>query len=212
MMVYPHRQADDLSELVRFIRVEIPTASDDLILPYVKRAVVEFCESSQFWVEEVGPIQVIPGIDTYEIATSAHQALVNIRDVYTEHQDKLLQLGKGREAVDWRWWMHSPDSIVISPVDRMEGKTLNVIAAVKPKERDGVFRVSEHVINDYFEALCWGAKSKLYRVPTLEIADVSMAAMYEHKFNEVAEGALRRVANGYSRSPKRVPPKPRDFF
>lgn len=204
-----HPYTTDLDELMNDVRLEIPALTELAIEHALRRTIIEFCEKSHFWQEEIGPVLAIRDVPVYEVAPSRYYGLVQVKEVLNDSGERLAY-GEGNP--EWSFVHDSPSHIRLMPIDRMVGHRFGVIAALKPKEYKGEFRVSERVLSDYFDALCAGTKSRLMRVPGKEYTNPDYAMAYWQQFEQAANDALVRAGRDFARVSHRVASKPRSFF
>lgn len=208
-----HPRTDDIELLKNDVRIECLSAPELLIEHHIQRTIIDFCERSQIWQEDVGPIQVIAGIDTYEISASRTERVVQVKEIYAENDDgDLVQLDYGQGLTQWSWYHDGPYNITVAPLEYLEGRSLIVVSALTPQLYNGQFKFSRIVTDEYFDAIAAGAKSRILAVPGKEWTNPQMAGVYSGQYEQKLNGALVRVGRDHARIPHRVAPKPRAFY
>lgn len=208
-----HPRTEDIELIKNEVRLECLTPPELLIEHHIQRTIIDFCERSQIWQEDVGPIQVIAGIDTYEISASRTERVVQVRNIYAQADGgDLIQFDYGIGRHTWSWYHDGPYNISISPVEGLVGKQLIVVAALTPQLYNGQFRFSRMITDEYFDAIATGAKARILAVPGKDWTNPQMAGMYSAKYEQALNGALVRAGRDHARIPHRVAPKARSYF
>ena len=211
----PHRLTEIPDAIIDEVNFEIPEAPHDSVVWALKKSIVEFCELSHYWQEDIGPVRVLNGIAEYDIASCANTVIVSVLHIKTQSTDgRLITLERAcADDVRYRFWQYTPFTVSVSPVDDLVGLELSLIAALKPKNLTADFEFSESVLTDYQEAIIAGAKAKLYEVPRKPWFDPALHQKNRHDFTTAASDALRAQARGYTRVPdKSVKQKARRFY
>lgn len=213
-MTTPHRTTDNLDELMNDIRIEIPDAAEQIIEYNLRRAIIDFCRISHYWHEDVGPVNVIEGFDRYDLVSSGYTRIGTVIEVTTNLEGRDITLTNTKDPnIEYRYQRPSPFEIVIHPVDRLKGAQLSVICSLIPVVYQGSFEVSEEVIIRHHDALCDGAKGRLFRIPGKPWTNDREAVLCERRFNQAAKRGLREQARGYDdKDDGGKPYKPRSFM
>ena len=194
----PHTAIEIPDEMIDDIQFEIHEAPYDAIVAQLRRAVIIFCEKSHYWKEEVLPIVVVADTASYDLAAIGSREIVSVLSV--ESDDAILERNQSGD-IYYRFWQDSPFSLGLTPVDELVGKTLTIVAAVKPVLFNSAFLVSASLISDYRDALIAGAKAMIYKVPRKPWTDLQQAQINSSVFEQAASEALLMQARGYSRTP-----------
>lgn len=209
----PHRTIDLPDELIDEIQFEIPEAPYDSIAHYLRRAVIDFCEKSHYWQEDIGPIRVTSASIEYDLPVSRTFAVVSVLEVSfadTTEQKELVRCQT--DDVQYRYWQSTPFSISFYPLDELNETDVSVIAALKPEIYNNTFKFSENILRDFRDAIVAGAKALLYKTPRKPWTDAGQFQMNDGLFESKAAEALRRQGRGYSRLPDRSVRKQRVYF
>ena len=208
-----HQTTDDFDLVVDEVSAEIEGVSSTLIEHHVMRTIIDFCERSQIWQEDVGPIVVRPGVDTYEIFPDREKAVVQVKTVFAKDGEDLIELDYGKDPCSWAFYHDSPSHITVLPLDELEGKRLIINAAVKPVfNRNAPFQFSQLVVDDYFDAISAGTKARVFRVPGKEYSNPNLSVHYQQMYEAAANDALVRAGRDFARMPHRLQRKPRRFY
>lgn len=208
-----HPRTEDIELLKNDVRIECLSAPELLIEHHIHRTIIDFCERSQIWQEDVGPIQVIAGIDTYEVSASRRERVVQVKEVYAENDGgDLVQFEYGQGLRSWSWYHDSPYNITVAPLEYLEGRQLIVVAALTPQLYNGQFRFSRMITDEYFDAIATGAKARILAVPGKDWTNPQMAGAYTAKYEQALNGALVRAGRDHAQIPHRVAQRPRSFF
>lgn len=204
---------EDLTTLMNEVRLEVGSISDAIIEHHAHRTIIDFCERTQIWQEDVGPIQVIPEIDNYEISSNRFAAVVQVRSVFAEDDNgDLVEFDYGQNLDSWSYYRDSAYHMTVAPLDELVGRQLIVNASLKPKLYNGVFKFAQIVTDDYFDAIASGIKSRILRIPNKEWTNPQMAGAYAGQYEQAINAATVRVGREFNRIPHRVAPKRRSFF
>jgi hypothetical protein len=200
-----HPRTEDIELLKNDVRIECLSAPELLIEHHIQRTIIDFCERSQIWQEDVGPIQIIAGIDTYEVSASRRERVVQVKEVYAENDSgDLVQFEYGQNLCSWSWYHDGPYNI--------EGRQLIVVAALTPQLYNGQFRFSRMITDEYFDAIATGAKARILAVPGKDWTNPQMAGAYSARYEQALNSALVRAGRDHARIPHRVAPKARSYF
>jgi hypothetical protein len=210
----PHKTTSNIDDLVNEIQFEIPEAVFDAVELFVRRAIVTFCEKTNFWCEDLGPVTVNLQTDEYDLPISRTVDVVEIVNVLANRGDgskvELERCASG--DVKYRYWQPTPTTFTVSPIQELAGSELSVICSLKPQLYGNQFKFSEQLLVDHRDALVAGAKSMLYKIPRKPWSDLQQAQINANDFQTRIAAARRTVARGYSISPDRVPRKQRPFY
>lgn len=214
MSMTPHRTTSDLDDLINDVRLEVPGAMEDLIEKHMRRAIIEFCEISHFWHEEVGPIIVIDDIDRYLLTSSSYSRIGSVLEVTTMLNGNEIHLTETEdEGVKYRYQCPSPFEIVVHPVDWLKGLSLSVVCSIVPVVYQDSLEVSEEVVIRHRDALVDGATARLMEIPGKEWTNERRAMQLRAKFEQAAHRGLREQARSYKLKPDGGKPfKPRSFM
>ncbi len=205
----PHRLSSVPDDLINEIQFEFPEAPYDSIVLFLHRAICEFCEVAHYWQEEIGPLTVQMGRDTYDIDAPRGSSIVSVVNVtWSEGELKRSQ----DPGVRYRFWQSSSVAIQVSPIDELSGKKISIIAALKPEAEGNSFKFSETILRDYRDAISAGAKSKLYVIPRKPWTDLNLAQINEVEFNVKANNALLARSYGFSKLPDKSIKKKREYY
>jgi len=205
-MIPIHRVTEDLSDLTRELMLVMPGIGEGLAIHYLQRAIIKFCEVSSFWHEGI-EITKRDGVATYDLSLGAYLQIVDVKRVEVDGIE-VRQNVKDMGSLA-RWVQRSPDTIELY-LDTGDVATITV--AVKPKLHKGVFKVSELILTDYRDALIKGAKAELYAIPKRDWTDLNASQLNAMAFESAASAAANRQASGFSRIPRRPPPRGYRFF
>lgn len=209
-----HRTIDMPEDLIDEINLEIPEISRDAIVHHARRAVIDFCERSHYWQEDIGPILVNENSTEYDLPVSRRVAVVALMAVgFTDTDGEQKQLVRCEtDDVDYRYWQPTPFTISFYPHQDLIGKSVSVIAALKPEIYNDTFKFSELLIRDYRDGILAKAKANLYSMPRKAWSDPGLFQLNNSAFEVACGKALRSQARGYSRLPDRAVKKARVYY
>lgn len=210
-----HLTIDMPEDLIDEIQLEITEAPYDSIIHFLRRAVIDFCEESHYWQEEIGPVLVVDARMEYDLPVSRSFSATTIMDVSVllngNRESTTLQRCQTND-VKYRFWQETPFTIEFFPHEELVGKGISVIAALKPELYGNKFKFSENIIRDFRAAIVARAKSLLYKIPGKPWSDLNQAQINDGIFTSLSSEALLRQARGYSKLPDRAVRKARSFY
>jgi|GEM_PF-3390094 len=211
-----HKLTEDIGQIANEVTFEVE-APDIIVEHYVKRAITQFCERSEFWQEDIGPARVTSSTNTIEISSSRYSNIVQLKSIWVPGDDDndYIELAKGNDYLgntDWIYSQSSVDTISVFPHTELIGKDVIINAALKPIEYSGTFKFSEQILREYFDAIVAGTKGALYMIPNKMWTDIRLGSEHYSLFELEANKALARGNRGFDRTPKRIHHKARDFY
>lgn len=171
----------------------VPGAPDTLIVRQVRSAVVEFCEKSEVYNEDIAQVTTIPDIYDYELAVPKYTTCHRIMQVAFKGVDlePISTLLLDQRRPDWRNKNGNPEyyvkqrsnSIWLVPIpNKLEPLSTHVRACLKPThDAQGI---EEWMMNDYRDSFVNGALYRLLRQPAKAWSDIRIGAMYGGLFQE----------------------------
>lgn len=215
MTVQSHRTTTNVDQVIDEVQLSVPDAPHDLVSHHAKRAVVDFCRDSHYWVENIGPLQIVEATNTYDVPVSQYQRAVTIHRIVAEQGSSKFKLRRTQDArVKYRFWQNSDFSFEVHPHTRLVGYDMKIIASLEPVlvGANKVIRVSESVLVAYHDAIVAGALSRIQRIGGKPWTDVQSAAMNNDVFIQQSRAARRAVARGFSGAPDGGKNVPRSFM
>lgn len=202
----PHRLVELPKSLIDEVQFEMPEAPHDSIVHHLKQSIIEFCELSHYWKENIGPIRVIKDITEYDIPVYQGVTVVSVMNVFAISSDgqELTLERVATPDVKFRFWQYTPFTISFYPVKELDGLDVSILTALKPDGLADLFKVSESVLHDYQDQIIAGAKSRLYATPRKPWSDPGLHNLNKSIFDQAAQEALRTQGRGYSRLPDRA--------
>jgi hypothetical protein len=215
----PHALIDLPDDVINEIHLEIPEANIASITHFLRRAVIEFCEKSHYWQEDIGPVTVGEDVTEYDLPVSNSFSLVSVMKVFfldvmgNEVRLSPAQSGNSESPdLKYRYWQPTPFTLCFYPYDELIDKEISIVAAIKPELYNNSFKFSDYIIKDFREAIIAKAKACLYKIPRKEWTDINEARLNESIFMEKTREALRRQNAGYSSIPYRGEKKIRLYY
>ncbi|WP_339898279.1 hypothetical protein [uncultured Gilvimarinus sp.] len=215
MTVEAHRLTSDIDVIFNNVGMAIQGVPYDLIDYHTKRALVEFCRVSLFWLEDIGPVRVVPATNTYDVPVSQYQRAISIDRIIATKGDDVKELQRSSDpCVEYRFWQTSDFSFDVYPHDRLVGYDLSVIAALEPVPigSSRAIKVSQSVVDAWGDAISQGAIARIQKIPGKEWTDLAQSQYNEAEFMREARRARRQKSRGFSGAPDGAAKKPRKFF
>lgn len=170
---------------------EVPGCPKALALKHIRKAAIDFCRRSQWWMATLDPITAVAGITDYELddvpddvrAGSVVWIKLNGREL-AAHEYELMDDGRGIILTN-------------APGETVRGG-LEVRAVLEPA-RD--FKTLEsHLFNEWAPVIAAGALGALRRIPGRKWSSPPMAAFNAQEF----ENGIVRAKNQVMRARKNV--------
>lgn len=212
-MITPHTTIAMPEDFVDEIQIEVPEVPAELIQQQLRQACREFCEKSNYWIENAVEITIQADTETYSLTVSnAGKEIVGVNKVYD--QDLRPYEKCSTRDVDFGWWQSTPETIDIYASQEIVDYVMQIEVAIKPKLNAGAFLVSAPLLSNYRDAILCGAKAKLYKIPRKDWTDFKLAQYNEAIFIAESDSARANQARGFTRFPTdtKTPDKKRLFY
>lgn len=165
--------ATALTDLYPAVEVELPGCPEPLILAKIREAIIEFCNETLRWNEDLDPINVKTGVSTYDLDGQEANADIII-PVYVELNDQELLPGK-----DYYMTSLTELTLVVEPEeDSSQGLEVTVALRLKPTAAT----VCSDLYCDYWMPWAAGVKSKLMLMPEKKWTNLQMGARYYQEY------------------------------
>ncbi|WP_163557583.1 hypothetical protein [Halomonas sp. NO4] len=179
-----------LDELVDNVVMEVPDAPLMTIRDMLRWAGRRLCTEADVWVERDGPIVAGADTDYPEVIVPAGAEALRIRELKTD-DDFTYELG-----VHFTQPTPSTVAFEIDPSDSLLYGEL----AVRPQPGK---TPPESVMERYYEALCDGARSRLFLLPQ-PWQNADLATLYQRRFQAAITEAKQHAQLGHARGTRRV--------
>lgn len=206
---------------------EVTGCPNFLIDEVVIDTLIEFCEDTSYWQEDLADHTIIKTIHTYSIIAPTDALIVNITSVQddgtpvnpkTEDQldrewprfssQSLFYSHGSQTSSPWRTivadtatYYYLPDiehiRLVGIPTTNKVNK-LTIRASLKPTY--GATVVGDVLFNEFYEDIAYGAKARLFEMADKDWANPGKAAEYRGKFLVAMKEAKSRVVRGHIRN------------
>lgn len=196
------------------IRPEVPGCPTEAIENAVRKAVIDFCNQTLIWREELAAIDTVVGQDVYTLTPPAQgRVVLPIHVAY----DEITMLEKSEEEQDyvddgWRISTNSkprfyhcpkPDQIRFSrKSDSVITGGIVVKAAIKPTNT--ATGVDDIIFDDWLYQIKDGALATLMSMPKQVWYDPNQSIIHDRKFNAAIQRGKSRAKRGHTRKTGRV--------
>jgi len=187
------------SSLVKEVLPYVPLCPDSLVEKNIRAAAIEFCERSKAYILDMDPFTTISGVYEYDFeiptGTEVHQVLYMTED--GRDMDPISPRSLELNYPDWRdrtgnphvYLQKTPSTFWVVPVP---SGTKQIIASVALKPTRTSNNLDTSIVNQYTDAIVYGALYRLLRIPSREWTDVEAAREYLAQFNfEITQAELR---------------------
>ncbi|WP_299940453.1 hypothetical protein [uncultured Microbulbifer sp.] len=189
------------------IVINVPDAPEPLIQHQLLLTLQDFCEHSCYWRERLADVFTIDGISSYSLEGPGDTNIVKVLTVKDAQGSPLTLRSAPRSGEQW-WWQSQPG--VLEVYAEVGEQFLQVTAAVKPGAN--ATQVSRTLLSDYREAIEQGTLAKLYAMPNKPWSAPHAVPMAQGLYRQDRDQAARKAGRGFSTTPRRYQPKPRNFF
>jgi hypothetical protein len=109
-MITPHSTAAIPDDMVNEIQIEMPEAPYDLVMQLLQQVCREFCEKSNYWIENAVELTIVADQETYNLAISnAGKEIVGVNKVYDQDENNYEKCAT--KEVYRGWWQSTPETI-----------------------------------------------------------------------------------------------------
>lgn len=189
------------------IMPDIVGAEVPFVMRHIRNAAIEFCERSWAWHLEALPIQLQankayynllpPVMDDSQEICQVIWVMVNEKIITPlTNQDKLSLSGDPEHYLQ-----DYTEQITLLPTPS-NAVAMRYEVALRPSRTSEGLNGS--VGKRYFEAICNGAKAKLFEIPNKPWSDGQNSVFHRSKFEDAAAMAKDEVLSGLGRGPRRT--------
>lgn len=182
-----------------------------IIRHHLVETLIDFCEHSQYWKEQIDSVFTVASINEYDIDIPAKTEIVEISSVSVNIDgDNVEIVNESSYQNRIRYSQHSPRTIYFDPIADILGKSVDITAALKPS-RDAA-TVAKSIYADYYETILAGTKARLLAMPGKPWSEPNYSSQNAAIYVSGRDDAMRKAARAYSKSPQRYTPKKRSYF
>jgi hypothetical protein len=190
-------------DIADYIRSEASGAPDFVIERAVRDAAIDFCIQTDVYRLEPEDIQVIAGIDEYDLSIPIGTELNHIIDIYRNREalrpvsySRLLEVtGDGTQKGAPKYYSQRDNTVFyLSPVPN-KAETLKVLYSVKPSPAST--SIPDTIGREYREAFVHGALYRLQMMSGQPWSDLGSAQSNKTLFDRQSAKVMREVRYGY---------------
>lgn len=204
----------DLSVLAPGILAAAPDAPDPTIERSLREAAREFCRVTQYWVEELSPVDLVADQGAYTLTLPSGSMLTDLNEVRADGRPLGATTRKKLTAGDSRWpdragtpreyYREGAAGLRLVPKPATASTAGLTVHAVLGPGFDAA-ELPDLLVNDHGEALVHGALARLLAIPGKSWSDGGLAAYHSTMFLEAMREASSRAADGYvTGTPRKV--------
>jgi hypothetical protein len=190
--------ATALSDLYPAVEVELPSCPEPLILAKLREVVIEFCNETMCWTEDLDPINVMAAVSTYDLDGQDANANI-IVPVYVELDSQVKEPG-----IDYYMTSLTELTLMVEPETAIS-QGLEVTVALRLKST--ATSICSDLYCDYWMAWAAGVKSKLMVMPNKKWTNLQMGARYNAEYWDGIGKAKISVYRDKMIQPLRAGPK-----
>lgn len=193
----------------------VPGCTDTLIEQTIRSAVIELCEKTEVYQQELDPVTTVKDIFEYDLEPPSGTAVHKIIWATYDGEDleaitnALLEQRKpkwrqaGYEGRPEYFVKQSPSLFYVAPVpNETKASSILLRAALKPTHTSS--SCSDDIMNDYRDTIINGTIYRLLRLPGREWTDYTGAQIYGSLFLEGLGDADKRGRQTASRVARKV--------
>jgi len=193
----------------------VPGCTDTLIENSIRSAVIEFCEKTEVYQQELDPVTTVKNIYEYDLEPPAQTSvckLLWVTHLGNEIEAITTALLEQREP-KWRESSHfgtpkyfvkqSQSTVWLVPVPTTTEVSGTIIRAVL-KPTPSSTSCDDGVMSDFRDTIVNGALFRLLRLPSKDWTDYAGAQVYGTLFNEGLAYAERKARQGDVRVSRKV--------
>lgn len=191
-------------DIAEYVRTEANGAPDFLIERSIRESAIEFCVKTDIYRPEPEDLQVISGVDEYDLTLPTGTELNHVLDIYRNRQTltpvsytRLLEVqGDGSQVGQPRYYAQRDGTVLyLAPVPN-SAETLRVLYSVKPTSTSS--SIPDFIGKAHRETLVHGAIYRLQMMSDQTWANMGAAQSNKALFDRRASQILREVRYGYS--------------
>jgi len=191
-------------DLADYVRPEAAGAPDFLLERVIRESVIDFCIKTDAYRLEPETLQIVAGIDEYDVSIPTGTELNNIIDIYRNHvkltpvsYSRLLELqGDGTSKSKPRYFSQRDNTVFyVAPVPN-EKESLKVLYSVKPNSTST--SIPDTIGKEYREAIVHGAVYRLQMMADSPWTNLPDAQANKSLFDRSSGQIRRKVQYGYS--------------
>lgn len=190
-------------DIAEYVRTEAHGAPDFLIERAIRESAIDFCVKTDAYRLEPENIQIIAGIDEYDLTIPTGTELNHIIDIYRNRETlspvsytRMLEVqGDGSQRGKPKYYAQRDNTVFyVAPVPS-EKETLKVLYSVKPTSTSS--SIPDTIGKEYRETLVHGAVYRLQMMASQPWSNMGAAQSNKMLFDQSAAQIMRQVRYGY---------------
>lgn len=190
-------------DIAEYVRTEAHGAPDFVIERAIRESAIEFCVKTDAYRLEPETVQIIAGIDEYDLTIPNGTELNHIIDIYRNREtlrpvsySRLLEVqGDGTQKAKPRYYAQRDNTVFyVAPVPS-EKESLKVLYSVKPTSSSTT--IPDTIGLEYREAIVHGAIFRLQMMSDQPWSNMGAAQSNKGLFDQRTAQVVREVRYGY---------------
>lgn len=188
------------SDLASYVLLQVPNCPLFQIEQALRDSAIEFCEKTDAYLQEIEDIQLIAGVDEYDLSPPSGTVINHVLDILRDGQP-LAPVGmryihrKKDQGKPVAYTQTDSNTLIFAPTPK-DAETLKVFYSVKPSQNSS--SVPDAIAKENTETLVHGALWRLYRIAGTPWSSMETAATYYEMFRRGMGASIRKVRHGYS--------------
>lgn len=190
-------------DIAEYVRTEAHGAPDFLIERAIRESAIDFCVKTDAYRLEPENIQIIAGIDEYDLTIPTGTELNHIIDIYRNRETlspvsytRMLEVqGDGSQRGKPKYYAQRDNTVFyVAPVPS-EKETLKVLYSVKPTSTSS--SIPDTIGKEYRETLVHGAVYRLQMMSDQPWSNMGAAQSNKALFDQTSAQIMRQVRYGF---------------
>lgn len=191
-----------VDSLLPRITVHAYSAPGNFIRQSIIESAREFCRESRYWREDLAAVDTVVDQTDYALTLPSDSEIVDINDLYYSTKRRLLpKTQRQLDNINEQWRTQTGEPYYFQRVDNASVKLVYIpqeviVDAIQANvilQPDlAATTIDDKILNDYDEAIIYGALYRILRVPGRAWSDLATANYYEGLFREKVKEASSR--------------------
>lgn len=212
----------NVSDLLRYVLPDVPGCPIVMVENAILTAAIEFCDKSLYWTYDHDPITVVANVPEYELSLPDDSQLIQILDTAKLNNKDISQRTRvwlNNNVTNWQTLtQNQPEHFYIQRpwVIRLVGIPMvtsinGLVLEIALKPTPTATTLPDVVFNEWFEAISYGARSKLMEMPGKEWSEPNTALKYGAIFDQRISDASAKQRAGFRRQDRNNKARARFF-
>lgn len=184
------------SQFFVHVQPHLPGCPEIVMREHLRDAAIDFCERSEVWRYEFGPVYTTAGLTTYELGAPRYSAVENIVYMFAD-DSKLVRVSdlqyhpspNAESGCPTAFAVYQDTQVRLYPAPDAEYALAGVCVLKPTTSAPGV---EDFLYEAHARTIACGALASLTAIPHKEWTNLEMAAYYKAKFHYATDDAKGR--------------------